>query len=37
MKLSSALHSFLPVRSFSRPARLFLIAILIDGVIYSAW
>ena len=37
MKLSSALHNFLPVRSFSRPARLFLIAILIDGVIYSAW
>jgi len=25
------------LRSFSRPARLFLIAIVIDGVVYSAW
>lgn len=37
MNLSSALHDLLPWRSFSRPARLFLMAIIVDGVIYSAW
>lgn len=37
MNLSSALHDLLPVRSFSRPARLFLMAIIVDGIIYSAW
>lgn len=37
MNLRGAIHSLLPVRSFSRPARLFLIAVVIDGIIYSAW
>lgn len=37
MNLSSTLHDLLPWRSFSRPARLFLMAIIVDGVIYSAW
>jgi len=37
VNLSSTLHDLLPWRSFSRPARLFLMAIIVDGVIYSAW
>ncbi len=37
MNLRGAIHSLLPVRSFSRPARLLLIAVVIDGIIYSAW
>lgn len=37
MNLSNALHNLLPVRTFSRPAKLFLLAIVIDGIIYSAW
>jgi MFS family permease len=34
---SLKLHYIEPVRSFNRAARLFLIMIIIDGVIYSAW
>ncbi len=30
-------HYVEPIRSFSRPARLFLIMTMLDGVIYSAW
>src|SRR5512135_2272883 len=30
-------HYVEPIRSFSRPARLFLIMTIIDGVIYSGW
>jgi len=37
VNLSSTLHDLLPWRSFSRPARLFLMVIIVDGVIYSAW
>ncbi len=29
--------SFFPIKTFSRDARLFLIATIIDGIIYSAW
>jgi MFS family permease len=31
------LHYIDPMRGFSRPARLFLAMIVIDGIIYSAW
>lgn len=31
------LHYFEPVRSFGRPARLFLAMIIVNGVIYSGW
>ncbi|HEY9088804.1 MAG TPA: MFS transporter [Anaerolineaceae bacterium] len=37
MQLRTTLHNLLPVRSFSKPARLFLIAVVVDGIIYSAW
>lgn len=37
MNLSSALHDLLPWHSFSRSARLYLMAIIVDGIIYSAW
>src|SRR5512142_2314972 len=30
-------HYVEPIRSFNRPARLFLIMTIIDGVIYSGW
>jgi MFS family permease len=30
-------HYIEPIRSFSRPARLFLVMTIIDGVIYSGW
>ncbi|HEX2980736.1 MAG TPA: MFS transporter, partial [Anaerolineaceae bacterium] len=35
--LRKILHSLNPVGSFSKPARLFLLAVIVDGVIYSAW
>jgi len=31
------LHGLFPIKSFSKPARLFLIAVVIDGIVYSAW
>ncbi len=37
MDIKNTLHDLLPWRSFSRSARLFLMAIIVDGVIYSAW
>ena len=37
MLQSLKLHYLEPVRSFGRPARLFLIMTIIDGVIYSGW
>jgi MFS family permease len=36
-QLVEHLHNLFPLRSFSKPARLFLIAVVIDGIIYSAW
>src|SRR5512133_2633272 len=35
--LRSFASMFTPIQSFSRPARLFLIATIIDGIIYSTW
>ncbi len=37
MLQSLRLHYFEPVRSFGRPARLFLAMIIVNGVIYSGW
>jgi MFS family permease len=37
MGLLRIFHALLPVKNFSKPAQLFLIATIIDGIIYSAW
>lgn len=37
MNALAAVKTLLPIRSFSRPARLFLLATIVDGIIYSAW
>ncbi|HTX79607.1 MAG TPA: MFS transporter, partial [Longilinea sp.] len=31
------LRELFPIHSFDKPARLFLIAVVIDGIVYSAW
>jgi MFS family permease len=36
-KIKDFFDRFIPIRSFSKPARLFLIATIVDGVVYSAW
>jgi MFS family permease len=36
-QFTERLHNLFPIRSFSKPARLFLIAVVIDGIVYSAW
>jgi MFS family permease len=35
--LSSILEQYIPYRTFSRPARLYLISVVISGIIFSAW
>ncbi|HWQ46822.1 MAG TPA: MFS transporter [Longilinea sp.] len=36
-KIKEFFDRLVPIRSFSKPARLFLIATIVDGVVYSAW
>jgi MFS family permease len=35
--LSSLIEKYFPYKSFSRPARLYLLSVVISGIIFSAW
>jgi len=35
--VSSIIEGYIPYRSFGRPARLYLISVVISGIIFSAW
>jgi len=37
MDIRKSLHNLVPVKSFSQPAKMMLIATVIDGTIYSGW